>query len=786
MAGNLVTVPFVVFHDIVGQPINGGYIYVGTENVDTIANPISVYWDSEMSIPATQPIRTVNGYPARNGSPGNLYVAESAFSMIVKTSKGATAFSRASMTSAAGGGSDGRLNVKNSPFFAMGDGVTDDTAAIQAAIDAALLTGQEVYIPYGNYMVSSLSVTVSTAGKGPFSIVGDGAPDARSTAGRGSLITQIAGTTADLIALTGDWGTSPNYPIVGVRFDNFSLRTSAACTGWALDLFNVTDRHSSFTNMSIYVPNAATTGGGIRAVSCWCNEFRNIQMFGPSGGTTSRGFVLYGEATGGTSDGTPNMTVLENLNIQYFGLCNMQLGKWAETGGGFAQSITVISGQSGHSEQYGVVIGRILDVTIIGHHTEANGYSGWLFDDDATGNDPTGIKLINCDSYNDGLSGTVDTADSYGVQINRGNRIHLDMFRFLLARAGIYIADSTDTRDIMLDSILFAGDSDNTTSRTALYVANASPDEGKRVTMGYHSFVYTWGNGGQNVVENPGSISWKHATEATATITDANGTIECFPWVEGFRIAANSATNVTGTADNGAGLIRITSVAHGLQTGDKAVIASVGGTTEANGVWTVTRITADTFDLDGSTFANPWTAGGTVTLRDQLTNIVAPTNYYPAVGQTITLYFNGTDTEVIDVSNSGNFRLKNGVNWLPRQYSTLTVTYRDTYWVEVHRSANAQLVTSTGNNTFLAVLADTQLAVVAPSGAVTITEVNTGGEDISEGKEITCLFTNSNSTIADGSTIQLAGGANFGGTANDTLTLVHYSGVWYEKCRSVN
>jgi len=687
-----------------------------------------------------------------------------------------------------GGSAGGFISVKDYPFLAQGDGVTDDTAAIQAAIDACLLTGQTLLIPYGIYMVSTLSVTVDTAGKGPLRIIGDAAPDARLTAGRGSLITQIAGTTGSLITLTGNWG-SPNKPIVGVSFDNFSLRTSAACTGWAIDMFNVTDRNSAFTNLSIYVPNTAAAGG-IRSRSCWCHEFRNVQLFGPSGGTTSRGFVLYGEdgvaPDGFAGDGTPNMTVLENLNIQYFGLCNMQIGKWQESGGGFAHSITIISGQSGHSERYGVVIGRCHDVTIIGHHTEANGYSGWLFDDDVVGNDPSGTKLINCDSYNDGLSATVDTADSYGVQINRGTRIHLDTFRFLLARAGIYVADNADTRDIRLDSILFAGDNDNVTSRTALFVAATSPDHAKRVILGMHSFVYTWGNGGQNVVENPGSISYVPLLDSTPTITDSNGTIEAYPWTTSFRIAANSSTAVTGTADNGSGLIRITSVSNGLQTGDKAVIASVGGTTEANGVWTVTRIDANNFDLDGSTFANPWTSGGTVTLRDQLTDIVAPTNYYLAGGQKITFFFNGTTTEVIDTSNSGNFKLLNGVNWLPRQYDTLTVVYRDTYWLEVSRSSNAERVTLTGDNTFAAVGANTQMVFVDPSVPTSISEIRTNGEDIAQGKEIMFLFADSNSTIVDGSTIQLAGGANFVSSANDTLTLIHHSGVWYEKCRSVN
>lgn len=69
---------------------------------------------------------------------------------------------------------------------------------------------------------------------------------------------------------------------------------------------------------------------------------------------------------------------------------------------------------------------------------------------------------------------------------------------------------------------------------------------------------------------------------------------------------------ITGCADNGSGLIRVTTAsAHGLTTGNGVTISDVVGTTEANGYWgAVTAIGANTFDLVGSTFSNAYVSGG--------------------------------------------------------------------------------------------------------------------------------------------------------------------------------
>jgi len=49
----------------------------------------------------------------------------------------------------------GVVNVKNAPYNAKGDGVTDDTAAIQQAIKDTIHTSSNLYIPNGTYIVSN-------------------------------------------------------------------------------------------------------------------------------------------------------------------------------------------------------------------------------------------------------------------------------------------------------------------------------------------------------------------------------------------------------------------------------------------------------------------------------------------------------------------------------------------------------------------------------------------------------------------------------------------------------
>jgi hypothetical protein len=67
--------PYKIFTDIDGQPLDDGYVYIGTAGVNPITSPIAVYTDSSLSVPIVQPIRTNGGYPVSAGTPVKLYTA---------------------------------------------------------------------------------------------------------------------------------------------------------------------------------------------------------------------------------------------------------------------------------------------------------------------------------------------------------------------------------------------------------------------------------------------------------------------------------------------------------------------------------------------------------------------------------------------------------------------------------------------------------------------------------------------------------------------------------------
>ncbi|WP_426958901.1 glycosyl hydrolase family 28-related protein [Muricoccus radiodurans] len=93
-----------------------------------------------------------------------------------------------------------------------------------------------------------------------------------------------------------------------------------------------------------------------------------------------------------------------------------------------------------------------------------------------------------------------------------------------------------------------------------------------------------------------------------------NERINWHPLATTARSYSTTIYTVTGAANNGSGLVRITlSAAHELQAGDVVIVRAVGGVAAANGRFTVAAApTSTTLDLAGTAFAGTYSGGGTV------------------------------------------------------------------------------------------------------------------------------------------------------------------------------
>jgi hypothetical protein len=123
--------PYPAFADAAGQPLEDGYIWIGTVNLNPITNPIVVYWDSALTITAVQPIRTSGGYPVYQGTPARIYTAsdysiqvQNKNATVVYTSLNDNAFSGGSVVSnATGTGSQTIFSVSSVPSAIYINGV---------------------------------------------------------------------------------------------------------------------------------------------------------------------------------------------------------------------------------------------------------------------------------------------------------------------------------------------------------------------------------------------------------------------------------------------------------------------------------------------------------------------------------------------------------------------------------------------------------------------------------------------------------------------------------------
>lgn len=134
------------------------------------------------------------------------------------------------------------LNVKD--FGAKGDGITDDTTAIQSAITQAETIGGTVYVPAGSYLVSTLTIS-----KGGVTLLGDGF----------SSVILTSSTANNILSINAQ---SPNQ--IGWRISNLHFATKVKRTdGYAIALIGTGENVAVDSCIFFRTGNTEATGSGI-------------------------------------------------------------------------------------------------------------------------------------------------------------------------------------------------------------------------------------------------------------------------------------------------------------------------------------------------------------------------------------------------------------------------------------------------------------------------------------------------------------------------------------------
>ena len=250
-----ITPPFPVFTGRDGQPLDEGRIYVGVANLDPIANPVALFWDVGLSIPAAQPVITSGGYPVFVGSPAKLYTAATAVSVRVLDGGGALVYNAASLvgtgsvTSVAADGGTTGYAFTGGPITTAGTFTlaVDNAATARGAISAAASGA--------NTDITSLEQDVQ--------IVETGTAAANTLGFRGlPVVTLPSGGTLDLTHASKTIYTGGNVTIPANASVAFPI-------GTAIEISNSTNATVTISITSDTLRQSGTTNTGTRTLAVY-------------------------------------------------------------------------------------------------------------------------------------------------------------------------------------------------------------------------------------------------------------------------------------------------------------------------------------------------------------------------------------------------------------------------------------------------------------------------------------------------------------------------------------
>jgi len=239
-----VSQPYSIFTDIDGNPLEAGYIYIGTAGLDAQVYSISAYWDVNLSIPASQPIRTFGGYPVRSGSPGRLYV-NSDYSIKVLNKNGTIVYSALNATDRF----SSVITTTSSDsvtYTPLGGGAVSTNAQVKFRQELSVFDFM-IAAEIADVLAGSVSVDVSAAVNAAFASVAPFGGVLVFPKGKYLFSSQVTvdRTTA---VITGGYNGERNLKVVG---EGAEIRTSGAISAFKIK-GNWTPNNLFFSGFTIF------------------------------------------------------------------------------------------------------------------------------------------------------------------------------------------------------------------------------------------------------------------------------------------------------------------------------------------------------------------------------------------------------------------------------------------------------------------------------------------------------------------------------------------------------
>lgn len=173
--------PFPIFTDVDGNPLEDGYIYVGTAGQDAENNPISIYWDAGLTVPVSQPVRTIGGYPVNNGTPSVIYV-NSDYSIKIRNKNSSLVYQslnateRISQVVITGGGGEARADIASASTLDL-DSTTANYLRITGTTTITAVTlangSEKIAVAGGAFQLTNSSSLILPGATNYVTAVGD-------------------------------------------------------------------------------------------------------------------------------------------------------------------------------------------------------------------------------------------------------------------------------------------------------------------------------------------------------------------------------------------------------------------------------------------------------------------------------------------------------------------------------------------------------------------------------------------------------------------------------------